>query len=269
MLCIAFCVVVSAFQGSKLCAVSPMNAARLARTENQNLIWICCVRCCDRVCSTLTLQIFNGWPFHFFAWSYFCTFVGLFFVFSVCLSWLNKFSDGALVETVTECTCTCVCISVNVDCFGVLRGIYVALMQSYWFVHILMYQYFVATPCSRCGIYRSADRHLMWAGACPLHGHIVSDNCKSSAQLCVLQCKNHSFSFPNFFSCRLWCFTMRYCSFAVGTPSLCFGFVFWQLWWEKWLTQRIPQAMLEKTPPPPAICKLQCIWAFGCTHCTT
>lgn len=108
MLCIAFCVVVSAFQGSKLCAVSPMNAARLARTENQNLIWICCVRCCDRVCSTLTLQIFNGWPFHFFAWSYFCTFVGLFFVFSVCLSWLNKFSDGALVETVTECTCTCV-----------------------------------------------------------------------------------------------------------------------------------------------------------------
>lgn len=43
---------------------------------------------------------------------------------------------------------------------------------------------------------------------------------------------------------------MRYCSFAVGTPSLCFGFVFWQLWWEKWLTQRIPQAMLEKTPPP-------------------
>lgn len=76
-------------------------------------IWICCVWCCGHVCNVLML-ILSGWTFifHIIIFLYiYCFFVC---VFSVCLSSLNKFSEGAPVGIVTKCMCTCVCISVNI-----------------------------------------------------------------------------------------------------------------------------------------------------------
>lgn len=50
MFCIAFRVVVSAFRGSKLCAVSFMNSARLARTGNHlDLLCVMLWSCVQRV----------------------------------------------------------------------------------------------------------------------------------------------------------------------------------------------------------------------------
>lgn len=85
----------------------------------------------------------------------------------------------------------------------------------------------------------------------------------SLSLLGVLQCRN--FNVSNFFSCRLW-HCMHYESIVpLQSPlSLCFAFVFWQLWWKKWLMQRVPQVMLDVNPH----LILQCIWALECTLCT-